>query len=230
MGGKMATNREIEVKLPVPDVAKLIARLRKLGAKKIGRVYEHNTLFDTEDGCLRQQEAILRIRREQDIGSSAKSGRRAQRSEKPAEGLLTFKGLSKGRVARAGKYKEREEIECRISDARQFARILWGMGMRAWFQYEKYRTKYLAADPSLHFDLDETPIGTFLELEGPKRSIDRAAQALEYATRDYITASYWELYNAECARRGRKVANMVFTAKKKRSLRHSALDNFCIYF
>lgn len=216
MGGKIAKNREIEIKLKVPNVRKLIRRLRALGARRNSRVYETNTLFDTEDGRLRQQKAILRIRREQNAGPAAEPGKNRPRLQNPAGGLLTFKGLLKGCGSGAGKYKEREEVECRIPDARQFARILQSIGMRPSFQYEKYRTKYRAADPALHFDLDETPIGTFLELEGPKRSIDRAARAFGYSANDYITASYWELYKAECVRRGRKVANMVFTVKKKR--------------
>lgn len=211
----MAKNREIEVKLPVRDLKKLRVGLKKLGAKKTARFFEQNTLFDTEDCCLRRRHVILRIRREQNAGPSEQSRHKIPHGQHQVGGLLTFKGLIKGSDG-AGKYKEREEIECRIADAGQFARILEGIGMRPWFQYEKYRTKYRGADAALHFDLDETPIGTFLELEGPRSSIDRAARALGYSNRDYITQSYLELFQAECARRGRKATNMVFAAKKKR--------------
>lgn len=216
MGAKLATNREIEVKLPVRDIKKVRADLKKLGARKITCVYERNTLFDTEDFRLRQRHAILRIRCEQNARFGARSRATRERDRMFTDCLLTFKGLLKDGSARGGKYKEREEIECRIPDAGQFARILKGIGMRPWFAYEKYRTKYRTTDGVLHFDLDETPIGAFLELEGPKRPIDRAARALGYSARDYITQSYLELHQAECARRGRKVANMVFSAKKKR--------------
>ncbi|MGC1106526.1 MAG: CYTH domain-containing protein [Candidatus Acidiferrales bacterium] len=114
------------------------------------------------------------------------------------------------------KYKELEEIEYRIRDAKRLARVLRGIGMRPWFRYEKYRTKYRTAYAGLSIDLDETPMGAFLELEGPRRAIDRAARALGYSRDDYITESYLELYAAECSRKGVKVANMVFDKKKKR--------------
>lgn len=216
MGKKTVINREIEVKLPVRDIKKVRADLKKLGATKIACVYERNTLFDTENCRLRQQHAIVRIRCEQNARSAAKPRSTRERNRTFTEGLLTFKGLLKDSSVHGGKYKEREEIECRVADGGRLAEILEGLGLRPWFQYEKYRTKYRTSDAALHFDLDQTPIGIFLELEGPKRSIDRAARALGYSGRDYITASYWELYRAECARSGRKVANMVFAAKKKR--------------
>jgi adenylate cyclase, class 2 len=209
----MAKNREVEVKLQVRDLEKLLADLKRLGAKKIARLYEHNTLFDTEDGRLRQRHAILRIRRERQARSGSKSN--ANRGKDAPTALLTFKGLLPGQTGAAGKYKEREEIECRIPDAPQFTRLLAGVGLCPWFQYEKYRTKYRTpAYPSLHIDLDETPIGVFLELEGPRRAIDRAARVLGYAVRDYITDSYLALYRAECSRKGVTPADMLFPTKK----------------
>ncbi|MGC1106525.1 MAG: CYTH domain-containing protein [Candidatus Acidiferrales bacterium] len=95
----MPRNREIEIKLPVRDVGKLIARLRKVGAKRIGRVYEENTLFDTEDRQLGARLAILRIRREENADSRGKSPGRSRRKGSTEGGLLTYKGWWKGRAA-----------------------------------------------------------------------------------------------------------------------------------
>ncbi len=212
----MTRNREVEVKLRVLDARELIVRLRKMGAKRIGRVHEENTLFDTEDRQLGERQAILRIRREENADSRGKSAGKSRSKGAPIGGLLTFKGLVEGQSGTGQKYKEREEIEYRIKDARRFARVLRRIGVRPWFQYEKYRTKYRSKYAGLNVDLDETPIGTFLELEGPRRAIDRAARALGYSRGAYITESYLELYKAECSRRGVRVANMVFGAKKKR--------------
>jgi adenylate cyclase, class 2 len=212
----MTANREIEVKLPVRDTEKLIARLRQMGARRTARVYEENTLFDTEHRELQRREAILRIRREENADFGAKFRRKGRSKGSPIGGLLTFKGRVEGQTGVRARYKEREEIEYRIKDAKRFARILWRIGMCPWFKYEKYRTKYRSGYAGLNIDLDETPIGTFVELEGPRRAIDRAARALGYSSRDYITESYLELYKAECSRKGRKVANMVFDKKKKR--------------
>jgi adenylate cyclase class 2 len=85
------------------------------------------------------------------------------------------------------------------------------------FRYEKFRTTYaLTRLRSLKIELDETPIGTFLELEGPIAAIDRAARLLGYSRSDYITATYGSLYLAGCRRRARKPGDMVFQPKKLR--------------
>ena len=79
----------------------------------------------------------------------------------------------------------REEIELEVADAAVLAKIFEGLGMRGWFRYEKYRTTFRSARcvswaKGLLIELDETPIGTFVELEGPPAAIDRAAQELGY--------------------------------------------------
>ncbi|HKF52760.1 MAG TPA: class IV adenylate cyclase [Candidatus Acidoferrales bacterium] len=225
----MTGNREIEVKLPVPDSAKLIVRLRAIGAERVTRVHEQNTLFDTPDCQLQRLRSILRIRREQNVDVQARADTKRDR-ERPADGLLTFKGPVPGRTGSISKYKERQEIEYHLENAPRFARVLRSIGLRPWFQYEKYRTKYrIRGEAHLHIDLDETPIGSFLELEGSRREIDRTAKALGYSVRDYITASYLELYAADCSQKGLRVTNMVFDKKKKSPNRNSALDNFRIY-
>jgi hypothetical protein len=62
----------------------------------------------------------------------------------------------------------------------------------------------------LLIELDETPIGTFVELEGPAKAIDRAARALGFSKNEYIVANYLRLYAEECMRRGEKIGEMVF--------------------
>jgi hypothetical protein len=53
----------------------------------------------------------------------------------------------------------------------------------------------------------------FLELEGQPKAIDRVARALRYTPADYIRGTYWDVYAADCHRRGREPKNMVFAAK-----------------
>lgn len=220
-------SREIEIKLPISDLPATVKRLKALGAKRVGRVFEQNTLFDTADEHFRQHQSILRIRVEESADHRSKPCSRSK--GKPAcEGQLTFKCPAKrpqanrpqaNRRVSQSRYKERQEIEYHLRDVRRFTRLLKRLGLRAWFQYEKYRTRYRLADSALHIDLDETPIGAFLELEGPRRSIDHAAKALGFSEHDYITASYLELYADACARNGVSVANMVFSAKKNANSR-----------
>jgi adenylate cyclase class 2 len=118
------------------------------------------------------------------------------------------------------RHKVREEIELEVSDEKALARIFEGLGMRGWFQYEKFRTTFRlpasrAWAKGLVIELDETPIGIFLELEGPAGAIDQAAQALGFETKDYILANYMVLYREHCRSRGEEPSNMLF-AKKRR--------------
>jgi adenylate cyclase class 2 len=58
--------------------------------------------------------------------------------------------------------------------------------------------------------LDETPIGDFLELEGPSDWIDRTARDLGFSTSDYITSSYITLYMEFCKNRQVQPSFMTF--------------------
>jgi len=65
-------------------------------------------------------------------------------------------------------------------------------------------------------EVDETPVGTYVELEGPPEAIDRAAGELGYARRDYLLKNYLTLYAEDCRRRGVTPGNMVFADGKKK--------------
>jgi len=213
----MTTKREVEIKLRVRDLARLLGRLRELGAKCEGSVHEENTLYDTSTRDFQRMQAILRMRRESAARLPGKARRRGKRT-KGAGGLITYKEMVGGKRGASGeKYKVREEIEYRVKNAGRIERLFARLGLRRGFRYEKYRTTYkLAEFPGLDVDLDETPIGTFLELEGSRRAIDGAARALGYSETDYIAVSYLELYLAECERLGKKPGNMVFKRENNR--------------
>jgi len=210
----MGKHREVEVKLKVKDAARLVRSLKELPVTQNARVHEQDTLFDTADRFFQKCEAILRLRTCTRAAGLARDAH-TRGMGKANEGILTFKGPVEGANPTGDRYKEREEIEFRVKNVVQFAGVLRRIGMRPWFRYEKYRTTYTSRRyPGLKFELDETPIGLFLELEGPKRQISRAAEALGYSRADYITASYLELYAAERSRSRSSRGNMVFRKKK----------------
>jgi adenylate cyclase class 2 len=212
--------REIEIKLRITDLAGFRRALAKLGVRSATRgskrVHEQNILFDTAAKMLKKRGQLLRVRAEapETEGKHKKRGNHA---------LLTFKspvGKRNKRGGHRGVHKVREELELQVSDGEALASVLEGLGMRPWFRYEKFRTKYRLPKAQrwakdLVIDLDETPIGTFVELEGPVVAIDRAAQALGFSKRDYIVANYFVLYVAECRRRGQRPGDMLF-AKRNR--------------
>jgi adenylate cyclase class 2 len=213
--------RETEIKLRVADVGAFRAALAKLGVRNVsasaGSVHEYNVVFDTAGDHLKQRGQLLRIRTETREGKG-KHRKQAQRV------LLTFKRPVRSdprREGSEGSHKVREEIELQVADGEELAKIFEGLGMRPWFRYEKYRTTYRLPKEQhwavgLLIELDETPIGMFVELEGPANAIDHAAQALGFSKGDYIVENYFVLYREDCRRRGEEAGDMLFAAKNSR--------------
>ncbi|MGH9794465.1 MAG: class IV adenylate cyclase [Candidatus Acidiferrales bacterium] len=184
---------EIEIKLRVADARGLVRRLRDLGARRIGRVHERNVLFDTAEQTLGRAGKLVRLRWNDD------------------EAVLTFKSPAPGRGMARRRYKVRREIEFALDAPKNMARVFEGLGLHASFRYEKFRTTFrLPREKGLKVELDVTPIGCFLELEGAPRAIDRVARLLGYARKDYITTNYLTLYREHCRRHDRKPGDMLF--------------------
>src|SRR5262252_7923829 len=208
--------KETEIKLRVEDVKAFERKLKKLAAKTVGagggRVHEFNTIFDTPEGGLAKHGQLLRIRRET-AGGKGKAGG-------PERIVLTFKQPTVRGVSDEGaRFKIREETETELTDRVALTKIFEGLGLRGWFSYEKYRTTWkLGAKEKWASDLlvevDETPVGTYVELEGPPEAIDRAAEALGFSRKDYLVKNYLTLYAEDCRRRGVPPGNMLFAGKK----------------
>jgi adenylate cyclase class 2 len=206
---------EVEVKLRVADLPAIRRRLKQLHARQVGpRQHESNTLYDSPNKALARRGQLLRIR----IERPAPHGRRVS-TQTPGSSVLTYKGPSDAPRGPQGRlkhrYKVRREQEVTLGDAEQMSQILAELHLRPAFRYEKFRSTYaLPGLTNLKVELDETPIGVFLELEGPPAAIDRAARLLGYAPSDYELRSYGSLYLAFCRRQGIKPADMLFTVEK----------------
>ena len=217
---------ETEIKLRIEDVRALRRMLKSLGTQLVGagsgRVHEMNLIFDTPQGGLAKHGQLLRIRTE--TPESGKGGRRGKAGKGAPRVVLTFKSppeeLAMGEAAPASavrdrRYKVRQETEVVLTDAAGLQKIFEGLGLRGWFRYEKYRTTYRLPGrvkwaQGLLLELDETPVGTFLELEGPGAAIDRAAKELGYAAKDYILKNYLVLYVEDCRKKGVEAGDMLF--------------------
>ncbi len=130
-----------------------------------------NTLYDLRGQPLRKRGELLRLRRYGD------------------EWVLTHK--AKGTV---GRHKTRVETETKVANGEKMDAILGALGFQPTFRYEKFRAEW--SDGHVHVVVDETPIGTFGEIEGSPRWIDRTAKTLEILREHYITDTYAGLFFA----------------------------------
>jgi len=219
--------RETEIKLRIHDRTALLRRLKKLRARlasgRTGRVHEMNVIFDTPRGDLGKRGQLLRVRIETPEPASKRS--LAPGSQAPKQRIRLTMKLPVADEATCQppepprRHKVREELELEVADAGTLTRIFEGLGMKGWFRYEKYRTTFrppasLRWSKGLLIELDETPIGVFLELEGPPEAIDRAAAELGFAKRDYIVENYLSLYVQACRAAGEEPRDMLFAPHK----------------
>lgn len=181
---------EVEVKLRLASPEDGLRRLALAGfVQSHPRTFESNTVYDTQAGELRSSDRLLRVRI---------FGERV---------TLTYKGPTI-----AGRHKTREEIETELPDSRSVPMVLERLGYVPAFRYEKYRTAFTRQGEPGEVVLDETPIGSFLEVEGPAEWIDRAAVRLGFSPEDYITATYGALYVEYVRSHPAAPAHMVFAA------------------
>lgn len=184
----MLVSSEIEVKIAVESARSARKAILAAGfTVHVPRVFEANVIWDTPQQTLRSSSRLIRLR---EAGKTS---------------TLTFKGRSADTM-----HKIREEVETTVARPLAMQRILSEVGLRPMFRYEKYRTEFSAAGNRGLVLLDETPIGTFLEIEGPARWIDRTARALGFGPDDYILLSYGALYAAWCREHSVEPSNMTF--------------------
>ena len=165
------TDKELEVKFHVSDLAEIEKQLVKLGATLVQpRTHEYNLRFDTPSGDLAQAESMLRLRR--DAGSH-----------------VTFKGPS----STLGGVLARQEIEFEVSNFISAQKLIEALGFRSKFVYEKYRTTY--GLDGLKITLDEMPYGLFVEIEGKEAApIQKAANQLNLDWQERLPETYISIF------------------------------------
>ena len=165
---------EREAKLRFPDAAAARRAVEGLGARlRHARHFEDNLLLDDASGTLARGGAALRLRR--------------------ADGraILTYKGA---RQEDATGLKVRPETEVQVEDADRAQSLLEALGFRPAFRYQKFREVWDWKDAEV--DVDETPLGTFVEIEGPTVTIHEALRLLGRGPDDCVRESYPALYRA----------------------------------
>jgi adenylate cyclase, class 2 len=182
----MATILEREVKLPFRGPAEAREAILETGATPSrGRRLQEDCLLDTADERLRRRRCVLRVRIE------------AGRS------LLTFKG-----PVQTSPMKLRDELETVVGDGVLFLRVLEQLGFTVWFRYQKYREEFAREDVTLA--LDETPVGTFVEIEGSERGILDTTESLHRKPEDWVLDSYRGLFVGYCEEHNLPARDMLF--------------------
>ena len=179
--------REVKLRFDSPEDAR--SAILATGATPLRcRRLQEDALLDTEDEDLRRRRCVLRIRT--DSGKS----------------LLTFKG-----PVQPASMKVRDEYETVIGDGQMLQTVFEELGLHVWFRYEKYREEFVLDDVIIA--VDETPVGTFVEIEGCDNGITEMAVALGRNPSDYLTDSYRRLYVLDCEARGVLPGDMLFEAR-----------------
>ena len=182
----MAAILEREIKLGFRDADEARQAILATGATPLrGRRLQEDYLLDTHDDQLRLRRCVLRVRME--CGKT----------------LLTFKG-----PVQASPMKLREEMETIVGDGLLLMNVLEELGFRVWFRYEKFREEFAHEDVTIA--VDETPVGTFVEIEGSEPGIRQMADALARKPADFVTDSYRGLYVKHCQKHGLPPSDMLF--------------------
>jgi adenylate cyclase, class 2 len=202
------TIREIEIKLRINDLPAILGKIRGLAVRPHVRVFEQNVLYDTPESDFRRRGHVLRLRTETVAPNSSVTRYSREIRKNRSRAILTSKIPVP--YMSAPRFKVKLETEVAVSNPSAWRRAVQKLGLSEGFRYEKYRTSFTLG--GAHLDLDETPVGDFLEIEGRPAEIDRIAHRLGFSPRDYIRATYWDLYVAECRHAHRKPGNLLFSA------------------
>jgi len=178
---------ESELKIPVDALEQIRRRLGETDAERICESErEVNILFDTASSQLAAAGQVLRVRR---VGDRH---------------ILTFKGPA----TFDGAVKKRREIELEVSSSGRISELLHALGYAPGMRYEKDRESWNLGEARV--DLDHTPIGNFVEIEGPINCLEATARQLGLDPADAVAQSYISLWRAFRRKHPEHGRDMVF--------------------
>jgi adenylate cyclase, class 2 len=178
---------ETEIKVKIEDVAGFCRRLQALNPGILSaRHFEDNYVLDFPDQELTTRQCLLRLRFAED------------------RNILTFKGSPRPE----GIFKTREELETKLEDGATMLEVLKRIGMRVFFQYQKYRQEFEL--DGVHVAVDETPVGNYLEFEGSEEGIRNLAARMDIGESQFLRFSYYSLYLDYCRSKGETPGLMIF--------------------
>jgi adenylate cyclase class 2 len=148
----VAIETEKKFRLDPKQLAKITARLSKIGAVFAEETFEEN--YPHRGGVLDARGAVLRLR---------KTGEKT---------LLTYKESLRSN----SHIKQKIEFETEVADVDETEKIIGALGYRLSIVYEKKRKTFHLND--VEIVLDELPFGLYMEIEGTHKGIARAERRL----------------------------------------------------
>jgi adenylate cyclase class 2 len=178
---------ERELKIPVDGLDGVRNRLAGAGAARVTPPQrEVNLLFDTPDGRLTAAGEVLRVR------------------QRGGATILTFKGPASYR----GPVKERREIELEVGSRELLVELFGALGFELRMRYDKDRESWHLDDVAI--ELDHTPMGDFVELEGPSEALEDTARGIGLDPGAAVAGSYVGLWREHRRRHPDLGRDMVF--------------------
>lgn len=182
---------ETELKFSIDDIASFYSAVGRLALRlRTPRSFESNTLYDTPTRTLRNKRQLLRLRHYN--GTC----------------LLTHKRVADER-SHDERYKTRIETETTVEDGAALTEVFLQLGYTPAFRYEKYRTEWDDIGGG-HLVLDETPIGTWAELEGEPAWIEGMLDRLQIGPERITTESYGAIFLRWREQTGNPAENLTF--------------------
>jgi len=180
---------EIEVKFRIEDSAKIVEKLKELGAERVNSGFESNISFD-KNGELKRAGNLVRLR------------------SYDGHADITYK-----KHVSSDKFSIREETIVKIDSFENGKRLLEALGFKPIWIYEKKRQTW--EFDGVGILVDAVPIGNFVEIEGPEEKIAETAEKLGLDMRDALPLSYGELFMEHCKEKGIPLHDMVFKEEEK---------------
>ncbi len=173
---------ETEVKITISNINELKQKLQAVKAELFkARALQSDVYFDNKKK-LKKTDQSLRLR---------------------DNVLLTYKGPKQSK-----QMKIREEIEIMVDNGKNLVSILEKVGYLPAGKKEKYRESYVLGLTKIF--IDETPMGNFIEIEGTKEGVLKAAEKLGFTKKQFIIESYTKLWK-EYADKSKIKGDMVFS-------------------
>jgi adenylate cyclase class 2 len=161
---------EIEVKFFIKHPDLIRSKLKNLGAKSNGCVFETNIRFEDKENSLIAKNALLRLRKD----NCNRLTYKCEPDEKDSN------------------YKIYRELEVEVSDFSITQEILEALGYHPEQIYEKWRETFVISDTTLC--LDQMPFGHFMEIEGPKNKIHHLSEELGFYWDQRILHNYLKIF------------------------------------